>query len=77
LWWKNFIFIDALKNAGLLDTNGWNPMGPATKFYKLTIIGENFFNGLTENIGKICALTEMIRSKSTSKFNLSIHTDMN
>lgn len=57
-----------LKNSGLLEYK-WveSKSGPPRKYYKLTVVGENFLNGLTETWDDLVHSTEMIRSKSTSK----------
>ena len=56
-----------LKNSGLLEYK-WveSKSGPPRKYYKLTLIGEKFLNGLTETWDDLVNSTEMIRKKTTS-----------
>ncbi len=57
-----------LKNAGLLEYK-WveSKSGPPRKYYKLTLVGENFLNGLTETWHDLVHSTEIIRTKTTTK----------
>ncbi|MCW5912548.1 MAG: PadR family transcriptional regulator [Cyclobacteriaceae bacterium] len=58
-----------LKNAGLLEYK-WveSKSGPPRKYYKLTIEGEKFLQGLSETWNEMVSSTEMItnRSKATA-----------
>ena len=54
-----------LKNAGLVEYK-WveSKSGPPRKYYKLTEIGTNFLNGLTDTWDELIHSTEMITNQS-------------
>src|SRR5260221_5546035 len=56
-----------LKNAGLLEYK-WveSKSGPPRKYYKLTTLGDQFLQGLTETWDDLVHSTEMIRKHTTT-----------
>ncbi|MBN8577568.1 MAG: PadR family transcriptional regulator [Cytophagales bacterium] len=56
-----------LKNAGLVE-HKWveSKSGPPRKYFKLTPVGENFLQGLTETWSQLVHSTDMITNRSNA-----------